>query len=140
MPFLCASIEFAYIPGAAVKNILVIEDNDAHARLADIVLSHAGYDCTRASDAIKGLEMIAQTRPDLVIMDLSLPGLSGIDAIKKLRANETPPALPIIAVTSYRDLFPAVEAMRAGANAYVEKTGEFSELVAVVRSLLVPEL
>ncbi len=84
--------------------------------------------------------MIGQTRPDLVIMDLSLPGLSGIDAIRKLRANETLPALPIIAVTSYRDLFPAAEAMRAGANAYVEKTGEFSELVAVVRALLVPEL
>lgn len=122
--------------GSSPLSVLIVEDNDAHARLAQKVMQTAGYRCERAASAEEALKMIAAAPPDLVLMDIMLSGMTGLEAIARLRADEATRALPVIAVTSHRAEFPAEEAMRAGADAFIAKPYHYADLIELGRNLL----
>lgn len=116
--------------------VLIVEDNEAHARLAVKVLESAGYACTHAASAEQALELVAAAAPDLVLMDLMLPGMSGLQAIGRLRAAEATRALRIIAVTSYRSEFPEEDFLRSGADGHIAKPYHYANLIELARAVL----
>lgn len=121
---------------AQAARVLIVEDNDAHACLAVKVLESAGYACAHAGSAERALELISAGPPDLVLMDLMLPGMSGIDAIGRLRAARETRGLRIIAVTSYRSELPGKECSWTGADAYIAKPYHYADLIELAQEVL----
>jgi len=80
--------------------ILIVEDNEKNRKLARDILQVKGYRTIEAETAETGLEMAPKENPDLVLMDIQLPGMNGIQALKKLRANEATRAIPVLAFTA----------------------------------------
>jgi two-component system, cell cycle response regulator DivK len=83
------------------KRILVIEDTENNRRILNDLLTNAGFEVLEAVDGEKGIAMAAETRPDLILMDIQLPLVDGYEATRRIKANPELRHIPIIAVTSY---------------------------------------
>jgi DNA-binding response OmpR family regulator len=116
------------------ENILIVEDEDSIARILQLELEHEGYGVGRAADGRKGLEMATSGEWDLVLLDVMLPELNGIEVLRRLRLNDG--AVPVILLTA-RDTVPdKVSGFETGANDYITKPFAMEELLARVRNLL----
>ncbi|MBP1977167.1 response regulator transcription factor [Cohnella thailandensis] len=116
------------------ENILIIEDEDGIARILQLELEHEGYTVGRAKDGRTGLEMATAGGWDLMLLDVMLPGLNGIEVLRRIRQNDQ--ATPVILLTA-RDTVPdKVSGFEHGANDYVTKPFAMEELLARVRNLL----
>jgi two-component system, cell cycle response regulator len=102
-------------------NILVIEDNPSHLKLAHHVLSAAGYNVNDAGAAEQAVSAIKSDKPELILMDLELPGMDGLALVRKLKADPETRDIHIVAVTSYPERFPQAEMLAAGCAAYITK-------------------
>jgi CheY-like chemotaxis protein len=100
-------------------NILVIDDNPSHLKLAHHVLSAAGYSVNDAEAAEQAAAAIKADKPDLILVDLELPGMDGLALVKLLKADPETRQIHIVAVTSYPERFPRSEMMAAGCVAYI---------------------
>jgi two-component system cell cycle response regulator DivK len=100
--------------------ILVIEDNAKNLKLVRDVLRHAGYEVLEARTGEEGVEVAASSEPDLVLMDLQLPGIDGMEALRRLRASERR-SVPVVAVTAFAMKADRERAFAAGFDGYVEK-------------------
>ena len=83
------------------KVVLVIEDTESNMKLFQHVLELDGYETLQAKDGIRGWELAREHRPDLILMDIQLPDISGLDVTKLLKDDETLKSIPIIAVTAF---------------------------------------
>lgn len=101
--------------------ILVVEDQPVELKLAVHVLSDAGHDVTRADAAEEALTAIKADSPDLVLLDLWLPGMDGLTLVKKLKADPATRDIIIVAVTSFQEKFSRADALAAGCDAYLGK-------------------
>src|SRR5690348_6875933 len=109
--------------------ILVVDDEvNARTALAEL-LREEGYDIETAADAFKALGKYESFGPHVVVTDLKMPGMDGIELVKKLRAMEDPPT--VVVMTAFGAVSSAVDAMRAGAADYLTKPLEFDELLVV---------
>ena len=115
--------------------ILVVDDGDALREMVGLVLSSNGYQPVFASDGISAVEVFKQSSPDLVLLDIMLPGQSGIDVCNQIRAVS---GVPIIMLTAKGDTEDVVVGLEAGADDYVVKPHNGAELVARVRARLRP--
>lgn len=115
-------------------NILVVEDDATIARFVELELMHAGYTVTRAGDGEAALEAVAQAVPDLVILDLMLPKIDGIEVARRLRTEGN--AVPILMLTARAETHDVVSGFDAGADDYLRKPFEIPELLSRVRALL----
>ena len=115
--------------------ILVVDDDDALREMVGLVLSSNGYQPVFASDGISAVEVFKQSSPDLVLLDIMLPGQSGIDVCNQIR---TISGVPIIMLTAKGDTEDVVVGLEAGADDYVVKPHNGAELVARVRARLRP--
>jgi CheY-like chemotaxis protein len=102
-------------------NILVIEDNPSHLKLAHHVLDAAGYKVNGVEAAGEAIASIKADKPDLILLDLELPGMNGMDLVRKLKADPETRDIHIVAVTSYPERYPKAEALAAGCAAYIQK-------------------
>lgn len=102
-------------------NILIIEDEPTSLKLTQVVLEAEGYTVHIANSAEKALEEIEQRKPELIIMDLKLPGMSGLDLTRKLKNSPATRDIPIIAITFYPSRFNREEALAVGCDAYFIK-------------------
>src|SRR5256885_15890467 len=122
-----------------MQTILIIEDEARMRRLLELDLGEAGFQTFSAGDAQTGLELLRRERIDLVLTDLKLPDISGLEFLhsaKRLHA-----ALPVIVMTAYGTVETAVEAMKAGASDYVLKPFSLAEMrIAVQKELDVHRL
>ena len=116
--------------------ILVVEDNELNLKLVRDVLSYAGYEVVEARTGEQGVELAAECRPDLVLMDLQLPGIDGIEALRQLRASPQSKGLPVVAVTAYAMKEDRERAVRAGFDGYLEKPYGIHELPRQVQRFL----
>ncbi len=114
--------------------ILVVEDNDDSRELYSLVLTRAGFEVKGAVDGKQALEMLDQCDPDLLITDIQTPNLSGIDLIRRIRADENWAKLPIIAVTAFSPDQLAHAAMH-GATRVLRKPFEPNRLLSAVFEL-----
>ena len=103
------------------KNILLVEDNEVNRRLAGFLLRSHGYQVREATNAAAAFEMVDQDRPDLIVMDIQLPGIDGLEATRKLKDRPSTADIPVIAVTSYAMRGDREKALAAGCAGYVTK-------------------
>jgi DNA-binding response OmpR family regulator len=119
--------------GAEVKTILVVEDEMKIARLVRDYLEHAGFDVIVTGDGNAALASARGTKPDLVVLDLGLPGRDGLDVTRELRRTST---VPIVMLTARADEADRIVGLELGADDYVVKPFSPKELVARVRAVL----
>ncbi|MBP0013453.1 MAG: response regulator transcription factor [Roseofilum sp. SID3] len=113
------------------SHILVIEDEEKLARFVELELQYEGYQVSVAGDGLTGLTRIRELKPDLVILDWMLPGLSGIDLCRRLR--QTGENVPVILLTAKDEVGDRVAGLDAGADDYLVKPFNIEELLARVR-------
>ena len=118
------------------EKILIVDDDANLLRLIGQVLQRAGYQPIAATNGASALQKIRGEQPDLVILDVMLPGMSGIELCKQLRENEETAALPIIMLSALGQVDNTIEGLEAGADEYLSKPINPKELVARVRALL----
>jgi len=115
-------------------SILVVEDDATIARFVELELSHAGYDVRRAADGDAALSAIDAALPDLIILDLMLPGIDGLEVARTVRSRGL--AMPILMLTARSETQDVVTGFDAGADDYLRKPFEIPELLSRVRALL----
>jgi len=108
--------------------ILVIEDHAVDLKLADLVLSTAGYDVSTAEAAEQAFSAIQEDRPQLIFLDLDLPGMDGLTLARKLKADPDMRDICVVAVTFYPEQYPKAAALAAGCDAYLLKPINTCEL------------
>ncbi len=118
------------------QTILLIEDDPLSARLADLVLRSEGYEVINARNGLEALKIAQSTPPDLILLDLMLPGLDGFEVLNRLRADPKTAATPVVVVSSKTQPADKQMAAKVGANDYLTKPYHKNELLDVVRSLL----
>jgi two-component system cell cycle response regulator DivK len=118
------------------KTILYVEDNEFNRKIVRQLLARTSYRLTEAVDGEEGVALAQAARPDLILMDVQLPRLSGLDATRRLRADPRTADVPIIVVTSFALSGDDVKAREAGATAYLAKPYSPRDLLAKIRQIL----
>jgi two-component system cell cycle response regulator DivK len=118
------------------KVILVVEDQEDNRRIMRDLLASAGYEVMEAVTGEEGVAAAETHRPDLILMDIQLPGLDGYEATRQIKANQDLHHIPIIVVTSYALSGDDVKAYEAGCDDYVSKPFSPRELLAKIREYL----
>ncbi|MEK6280921.1 MAG: response regulator [Acidobacteriota bacterium] len=119
------------------KTILVVEDDEDSRLLMRLELERLGYLVVEAEDGVRAVEIAGRERPDIILMDLTLPVMDGITATEKIRATDGLNGVPVIAVTAHQETDFREGAKVAGFNAYVTKPIEISWLDELIKGLLV---
>jgi len=104
-----------------MKRILVVEDNDQNLYLVTFILERNGYEVESARDGSEGIARAASSRPDLILLDIQLPGMDGYEVARRLRAIPGLGGIPVVAVTSYAMAGDREKALAAGCSGYIEK-------------------
>jgi CheY-like chemotaxis protein len=118
------------------QTILLIEDDPLSARLADLVLGSEGYQVIVAQNGIQGLKVARETPPDLVLLDLMLPGLDGFEVLNRMRSDPQTANVRVVIVSSKSQPTDKETAAKIGADAYLTKPYRKADLLEMVRSLL----
>jgi CheY-like chemotaxis protein len=119
-----------------MKTILCVDDEPTQLTLLRLALSRAGYQVLEASDGQKGVEMTVEHQPDLVIMDLMMPGMDGATAIWHLKQNLATKHIPILVLSAYIRGDQAKRALDAGAAELVSKSLILTDLIEKVKSYI----
>lgn len=117
--------------------VLVIEDNPMNMELASDLLRAYGYDVLQAATALEALGVLQEAEPDLILMDIQLPGLNGLDLSRRLKEDPRTKEIPIIAMTAYAMKGDEEKVFQAGCSGYIQKpidTRKFSQVVGDVLS------
>jgi CheY-like chemotaxis protein len=122
--------------GNSKLTVLVVEDFADNRFMMRKLLEMSGYQVVEAVDGKEAVEMAESARPDLILMDLSLPRLDGLDATRRIRELDGLARIPIIAVSAHDTNDFHADALAAGCNEYVTKPIDFDELDALVKKLL----
>ena len=120
----------------SAKTILYVEDNELNRELVRDLLRRTSYGLLEAPDGEAGIAMALEQRPDLILMDIQLPKVSGIDAMRALRQAPGTANTPIIAITSFALSGDEQRAKDAGATAYLAKPYSPRDLLSMIRRLL----
>ena len=118
------------------KRILIIEDEPAIREMVGLALGRAGYEMAEAADATEANSAIADHRPDLILLDWMLPGVSGIDLARRLKKDDLTREIPIIMLTARGEETDKVRGLEVGADDYVTKPFSPRELVARIKAVL----
>jgi len=116
--------------------VLYVEDNEYNRKIVRQLLSRSPYRLIEAVDGETGIELSQQQLPDLILMDVQLPRMSGLDAMQVLKADTRTSHIPIIVITSYALSGDREKAMKAGASGYLAKPYSPRELLALIRQYL----
>ena len=120
----------------SAKTIHYVEDNELNRKIVRDLLRRTSYRLIEAPDGEAGVTIAREQRPDLILMDIQLPKISGIEATRRLRAEAATAATPIIAITSFALSGDEQRAMDAGASAYLAKPYSPFTLLSMIRKLL----
>lgn len=118
------------------KRILVVEDQEDNRRILRDLLVSVSYELTEAENGEQALAAVAKERPDLILMDIQLPIMDGYEATRRLKADPSTRAIPIIAVTSYALSGDETKARAAGCDDFVPKPYSPRQLLAKIRQYL----
>ena len=121
-----------------VYQVLVVEDNEANMELATDLLEVAGFEVLQAPTAEIGIELAASQVPDLILMDIGLPGMDGLEATRILQADTATKAIPILAATSHAMKGDQEKALAAGCAGYITKPIDTRTFADTVKRFLPP--
>jgi two-component system cell cycle response regulator DivK len=116
--------------------ILIVEDNDKNRKLVRDVLTFKGYETIESETGEEGVRLAEERRPSLVLMDIRLPGIDGVEALRRLRAEETTRGIPVMAMTASVMSEDRQKIVAAGFDAYQSKPINLTEFVSAVAQLL----
>jgi two-component system cell cycle response regulator DivK len=116
--------------------VLIVEDNPRNLKLVRDLLDYAGYRTLGVSNAEDGIELARSRRPDLVLMDVQLPGMDGVEALARLRADPDAGEIPIVALTAFAMKDDRERFLAAGFDAYIEKPLNVREFPGQVSAIL----
>jgi two-component system cell cycle response regulator DivK len=118
------------------KRVLVVEDQEDNRRIVRDLLTSVGYEIVEAVTGEEGVSKAETQAPDLILMDIQLPGIDGYEATRRIKANAALRQIPVIAVTSYALSGDDVKAFEAGCDAYVSKPFSPRALLAKIREFV----
>ncbi len=118
------------------RKILVVDDTPPMVELLRCALSDAGYATGCAASGEEALRKVRRSRPDLIVLDLVLPGISGFSVLEELRADSATSWIPIVVITGMPGAIPRMAGLEMGADAYFNKPFDVSQLVSRVKDLL----
>jgi two-component system, cell cycle response regulator DivK len=121
-----------------VATVLIIEDNPANMTLATFLLQSAGHTVLSATDAEAGLTIAWREQPDLILMDIQLPGMDGLEATTLLKRDEATRAIPVIALTALAMKGDEERIRAAGCDGYIAKPIRYQEFLEVIATRLAP--
>ncbi len=120
------------------NTVLVVEDNDLNMRLFHDVLEAHGYNVLQAKDGMEGLRMAREERPDLILMDIQLPDVSGLEVTKWLKDDETLKSIPVIAITAFAMAGDKEKILEGGCDAYLVKPISIPNFLQTVERFVKP--
>ena len=123
-----------------MPRILLVEDNDMNRDMLSRRLVRNGYEVFLAMDGQQGIEMALSERPDLILMDMSLPVIDGWEATRRIKLNDATRQIPVIALTAHAMAGDREKAMEVGCDDYDTKPVEISRLVRKIAALLKPKV
>ncbi|MCD6533719.1 MAG: response regulator [Deltaproteobacteria bacterium] len=115
---------------------LIIEDNEDNLVLISALLKRDGYRVIVAMTGLAGVEMALKEKPDLIILDIQLPDINGIEVLRKIRAKETESPIPVIAMTSYAMIGDEERLMNDGCTGYIEKPIDPTRVLGQIDTIL----
>jgi len=121
-----------------MARVLVVEDNPANMKLATFLLQSAGHTVLAAADAEAGLTVARAEQPDLILMDIQLPRMDGLEATLELKRDEATRAIPVIALTALAMKGDEERIRAAGCDGYIAKPMRYQEFLAVIAAQLAP--
>jgi CheY-like chemotaxis protein len=119
-----------------VSRVLVIEDNEKNLYLIAFILEKMGHGVLRAVTGEEGVETAVRERPDLILMDIQLPGIDGFEATRRIRASAAAGGIPIVAITSLAMTGDRERLLAAGCNGYIEKPIDPNTIMAQIAEFL----
>jgi CheY-like chemotaxis protein len=121
---------------AVVRKILFIDDNPVDRTLISRVLTNLGFEVVLAEDGPAGLRMVLEQKPDIILLDILLPGISGIELCKRFKKNPAIKDIPVIFYTSSETPKHLIDYASYGAQDYIQKTTSPKDLVAAIKTIL----
>jgi two-component system cell cycle response regulator DivK len=118
------------------KRILIVEDNDTDVRLLKDILETRGYNILQTKEGLEAIDLAVVNLPDLILMDIQLPDMSGLEVTRRLRGDERSRRIPIIAVTAFAMGWHEREALDSGCDAYISKPISIFSFLRTVESFL----
>lgn len=118
------------------KKVLIVEDNDLNLKLFRDLLEANGYETVETKEGINAVELTRREQPDLILMDIQLPEISGLDVTKKIKADKTIASIPVIAVTAFAMKDDEEKILRAGCEAYLSKPISIVNFLDTVKRFL----
>jgi two-component system cell cycle response regulator DivK len=119
-----------------MATVLVIEDNPANMTLAEFLLQSKGHSVLKATDAEAGLSLAREEKPDLILMDIQLPGMDGLQATGLLKAVDETRAIPVIALTALAMKGDEERIRSAGCDGYIAKPIRYQDFLATIEETL----
>ena len=119
-----------------MKKILVVEDNDTNLYLITFILEKKGHNVIAAKTGEAGIELALKERPDLILMDIQLPGINGLETTRRIRASPAIADVPILALTSYALVGDREQVLSAGCTGYIEKPINPETIMAEIEKYL----
>ena len=120
-----------------MATVLIVEDNTANMTLAVFLLQSAGHTVLTATDAEAGLTLAREQQPDLILMDIQLPGMDGLEATALLKRDDATRAIPVIALTALAMKGDEERIRAAGCDGYIAKPLAYQEFLAIISAQLV---
>jgi len=122
---------------AAKRNrILIVEDEESLLKLESIILTSKGYQVTGCSDGASALDEIARNPPDLVILDIMLPGMDGFEVCRRIRSHPESSRVPVIMLSARKNSQDIERGTQAGAEAYITKPFKSAQLISTIEQIL----
>ncbi|MCF6155183.1 MAG: response regulator [Candidatus Brocadia sp.] len=118
------------------KNVMVVEDNEKNRKLMRVVLKAKGYNVIEAITGEEALAILKNQKPDIILMDIQLPGIDGLTLVKQIKADAITKDIPIIAVTAYAMKGDEQKILDTGCNAYVSKPINTQELPLIIEKYI----
>jgi len=118
------------------KRILIVEDNDLNLKLFRDLLGANGYETVETKEGLEAITLTRNLKPDLILMDIQLPEISGLDVTKKIKADEEIKHIPVVAVTAFAMKDDEEKILRAGCEAYISKPISIDHFLSTVKKFL----
>lgn len=118
------------------RKILIVEDEVSLLKLESILLTTRGYKVSGVTDGLKALEEIKKDMPDLVLLDIMIPGIDGFEVCRRIKADPVTANLPVIMLTAKKSSADQSRGVEAGADAYITKPFKSAKIIEVVEELL----
>lgn len=119
-----------------MAKVLLVEDNPANMRLVSFLLESVQHTVLSAKDAEAGLLLARDVRPDLILMDIQLPGMDGLEAVVRLKADDATRAIPVVALTALAMKGDEQRILAAGCDGYIAKPIQYRDFLATVAAQL----